>query len=167
MIPTLWHGLRLAVVLAATALVLDAQAPAITPAGDPSVAADSLYKLAIDPASAGDDVMMYLFDDAVRRVERDGSGSRTYRQVTQILKQPAVNGLAERSIGYQPDRQRFTLNWVRVVRPSGEVISDKPAYMQESDPPAAMSNPIYLTTKNVRISCNFTFLIVIFLHSIS
>lgn len=152
MIPTFWHGLRLAVVLAATALVLDAQAPAITPAGDPSVAADSLYKLAIDPASAGDDVMMYLFDDAVRRVERDGSGSRTYRQVTQILKQPAVNGLAERSIGYQPDRQRFTLNWVRVVRPSGEVISDKPAYMQESDPPAAMSNPIYLTTKNVRIS---------------
>src|SRR5450830_1406094 len=152
MIPTFWHGLRLAVVLAATALVLDAQAPAITPAGDPSVAADSLYKLAIDPASAGDDVMMYLFDDAVRRVERDGSGSRTYRQVTQILKQPAVNGLAERSIGYQPDRQRFTLNWVRVVRPSGEVISDKPAYMKESDPPAAMSNPIYLTTKNVRIS---------------
>jgi len=152
MISTFWHGLRSAFVLAATALVLEAQAPAITPAGDPSVASDSLYRLAISPASAGDDMTMLLFDDAVRRVEKDGSGSRTYRQVTQILKQPAVNGLAERSIGYQPDRQRFTLNWARVVRPSGEVISDKPAHMQESDPPAAMSNPMYLTTKNVRIS---------------
>lgn len=129
-----------------------AQAPAISPAGDPSVANDSLYRLAIDPAAAGDDMVLYLFDDAVRRVERDGSGSRTYRQVIQILKQPAVNGFAERSIGYQPDRQRFTLNWVRVVRPSGEVISDKPAHMQETDPPAAMSNPIYVTTRNVRIS---------------
>lgn len=129
-----------------------AQAPVISPAGDPSVANDSLYRLAIDPAAAGEDMVLYLFDDAVRRVERDGSGSRTYRQVVQILKQPAVNGFAERSIGYQPDRQRFTLNWVRVVRPSGELISDKPAHMQETDPPAAMSNPIYVTTKNVRIS---------------
>ena len=129
-----------------------AQAPVITPAGDPSVASDSLYRLAIDPAAAGEDMVLYLFDDAARRVDRDGSGSRTYRQVVQVLKQPAVNGFAERSIGYQPDRQRFTLNWVRVVRPSGEVISDRPAHMQETDPPAAMSNPIYLTTRNVRIS---------------
>ena len=128
------------------------QAPVITPAGDPSVASDSIYRLAIDPATAGEDMVVYLFDDAVRRVELDGSGSRTYRQVIQVLKQPAVNGLAERSIGYQPDRQRFSLNWVRVLRPTGEVISDKPAHMQETDPPAAMSNPIYLTTKNVRIS---------------
>ncbi len=129
-----------------------AQAPVITPAGDPSVGSDSISRLAIDPAASGEDMVVYLFDDAVRRVELDGSGSRTYRQVIQVLKQPAVNGLAERSIGYQPDRQRFTLNWVRVVRPSGEVISDKPAHMQETDPPAAMSNPIYLTTKNVRLS---------------
>jgi hypothetical protein len=138
--------------LSVVVLTLDAQAPVITPAGDPSVAADSLYKLAIDPANAGEDAVIYLFDDAVRRIQADGTGSRVYRQVVQVLKQPAVNGIAERSIGYQPDRQRFTLNWVRVVRRSGEVISDKPAHMQESDPPAAMSNPIYLTTKTVRIS---------------
>ena len=133
---------NVAVVLTLAAPCASAQAPVITPAGDPTVNADSLYKLAIDPSAAGEDAFISLFDDAVRRIERDGSGSRTYRQIVQVLKQPAVNGLAERSIGYQPDRQRFTLNWVRVVRPSGEVISDKPAHMQETDPPAAMSNQI-------------------------
>ena len=144
--------LILVLALASASSFVGAQSPTISPAGDPSVSADSLYKLAIDPAAAGEDMMVYLFDDAVIRVEKDGRGSRTYRQVIQVLKQPAVNGFAERSVGYQPDRQRFTLNWARVVRPTGEVISEKPAHVQESDPPAAMTNPVYLTTKNVRLS---------------
>ena len=51
---------------------LGAQAPTITPAGDPSVNSDTIYALAVDPADhAGEDHIL-LLDDGVVRVEPDG-----------------------------------------------------------------------------------------------
>ena len=119
---------------------LGAQAPVISPAGDPSVRADSIYKLAVNPADFPEDAFLYLFDDGVVRLGADGRGTRTYRQVIQILKQSAVASLSERRLGYAPDHEKFTLNWARVVRPTGEIVSDKPAQMQESDVAAATAN---------------------------
>ena len=131
---------------------LGAQAPVISPAGDPSVRADSIYKLAVNPADFPEDAFLYLFDDGVVRLGADGRGTRTYRQVIQILKQSAVASLSERRLGYAPDHEKFTLNWARVVRPTGEIVSDKPAQMQESDVAAATANPVYVNAKQIRLS---------------
>src|SRR5688572_21396413 len=71
----------LAVLFAIVSLPAFAQAPKITPAGDPSVRNDTIYKLAVDPAEYEDEDYIYLLDDGVVRFEADGRGSRTYRQV--------------------------------------------------------------------------------------
>jgi transglutaminase-like putative cysteine protease len=141
-------------ILAATALPLRlrAQAPDITPAGDPSIASDTIYKLAVDSAAYPQQSWALLLDDGVVRVERDGRQTTTYRQVVQILRDRAVAGHREEEFGYDADRQRFRLNWARVVTPDGRVISDKPAQMQESDVPASMDVPTYQHAKVVRAS---------------
>jgi transglutaminase-like putative cysteine protease len=131
---------------------LGAQAPTITEAGDPSVANDTIYKLAVDSAAYPLQSTVLLLDDGVVRVERDGRMTTTYRQVVQILRERAVAGHREQEYGYDADRQKFRLNWARVVTPDGKVVSDKPAQMQESDVPAAMDVPMYQHAKVVRAS---------------
>ena len=84
-----------AFLIAATAAA--AQAPKITPAGDPSVRDDTIYKLLVNPKDYADQRYVYLLDDGVVRFEADGSGARTYRQVLQILTPEAVGGWGEQS----------------------------------------------------------------------
>ncbi|MEZ4414041.1 MAG: DUF3857 domain-containing protein [Gemmatimonadales bacterium] len=131
---------------------LAAQAPSITPAGDPSVQPDSIYRLAVDPADYPDEAAVFLLDDGVVVVQADGRERRTFRQIVQVLKQSAVEGLAEHSFSWSPDNEEFTLNWIRVVRPDGTVISDGPAQQQESDVPATMGAPVYANRKVLRAS---------------
>jgi hypothetical protein len=154
--PRARHQARLAsTVLAALCVSVysaQAQAPLITAAGDPSVRADSMYALAVDPASHPQDGVVLLFDDGVARLDASGRGSRTYRQIVQVLRQQAVAAFAERRLRYSPAHEKLTLNWARVLRPSGEVISDRPAQMQESDVPAALANPVYVNQKELRLS---------------
>ena len=135
------------VLVLAGATTLPAQAPRITPAGDPSIKNDTIYSLAVDPADHADDDVVFLLDDGVVRVERDGRGSRTYRQVVQILTRDAAERLGEQSFSYDGGRERFTLNWVRVLRLSGEVISSRPSHEQESAAPVAASAPVYSDVK--------------------
>jgi transglutaminase-like putative cysteine protease len=134
------------------ALPAQAQAPRITPDGDPSVRSDSIYQLAVDPGEYPDESVVLLLDDGVVRYEADGTGSKTYRQVSQILAAEAVDEYAEHEFSYTPGRQRLTVNWIRVVRPDGSVISDTPGQVQDADVPASLSNPVYTDTKVRRYS---------------
>ncbi|HEX5003919.1 MAG TPA: DUF3857 domain-containing protein [Gemmatimonadales bacterium] len=129
-----------------------AQAPRITPAGDPSVRSDSIYRLAVDPADHPEEAAAFLLDDGVIVVEADGRERRTFRQVVQILKPSAVERYSEHSFGWSPDNEEFTINWLRVVRPDGTVISAGPAQQQESDVPAEMGAPVYANRKVIRAS---------------
>jgi len=129
-----------------------AQAPRITPQGDPSVRADTIYKLAVNPAESPEENAAFLLDDGVVRFDADGRGTRTYRQIVQILRPEGVDGYREHSFSYQPRHERFTLNWIRVVKPDGTVISEKPSHVQESDVPAEMGDPVYNDRKVVRAS---------------
>ena len=131
------------ILLAVCASTAAAQAPVITPAGDPSVRSDSLYRLAVDPAAYPDDPFVYLLDDGVVRLEADGRGTRTYRQVIQILTQQAAERFGEQVFNYSSSREKLTINWIRVVRPDGSVVSDKPTHEQESDAPTALASPVY------------------------
>jgi hypothetical protein len=140
------------VLLAAVVAPLAAQAPRITPSGDPSVKSDTIYALAVDPSQYPDDPFIYLLDDGVLRYEADGRGSRTYRQVVQILNTDGVETWAEQSFGYEPGHQKLTINWVRVVRPDGSIVSEAPTLVQDADIPATMGNPVYTDQKVKRMS---------------
>ncbi len=145
--------LSLAIALAALgASSADAQAPRVTPAGDPSVKSDSIYALAVKPADYADQPYVYLLDDGIVTLEADGTGTRTYRQIVQILTPEAAEQWGERSCGYSTDREKLTLNWARVLRPDGSVISEKPVHEQESLAPVAMEAPVYSDEKLHRIS---------------
>lgn len=131
---------------------LAAQAPHITPQGDPSVASDTIYRLAVDSAQHPDESFVYLLDDGVVRWEADGRTATTYRQVIQILREDAVRGEQEHAFSYSPSHQKLTINWIRVVKPDGEIVSAKPTHVQESDVPAAMADPVYTDRKVLRAS---------------
>jgi transglutaminase-like putative cysteine protease len=118
----------------------------------PAVQPDSIYRLAVDSTKYRNEPFIYLLDDGVLRYEADGRGSTTYRQVIQILKESAVEQWAERSFSYEPRHQRLTVNWVRVVSLTGEILSDKPGISQDSDIPAPMGDPTYAEQKVRRLS---------------
>src|SRR3989441_4689075 len=139
-------------VLGAAAAGLPAQAPHITPAGDPSIRSDTIYRLAVAPADYPDQGYVYLLDDGVLRFEPDGRSSRTYRQVVQSLPQDAVNDWAEQSFSYTAGRERLTINWIKVVKPDGMVISAQPSHEQESLAPVAMEAPVYSDAKVRRVT---------------
>ncbi|HSY83288.1 MAG TPA: DUF3857 domain-containing protein [Gemmatimonadaceae bacterium] len=118
----------------------------------PPIAPDTIYKLAVDSAKYPEQATVILLDDGVITVESDGRETRTYHQITQVLRQRAVQGLQERQFTYDPDHQRLTINAMRVLGLDGHVISGKPALTQESDMPAARTNPIYEHRKVLRLS---------------
>jgi hypothetical protein len=118
----------------------------------PQIAPDTIYKLAVDSAKYPEQSTVLLLDDGVITVESDGRETRTYHQITQVLRQRAVAGLQERQFTYDPDHQRLTINAMRVRGLDGHVISEKPALTQESDMPAARTNPVYEHRKVLRLS---------------
>ena len=138
--------------LVLTPAALAAQAPRITPAGDPSVKADTIYRLAVDPKAHPEEDAYFLLDDGVVRVEADGRHTATFRQVVQVLKPEGAERLREQSFSWAPKHQRFTLNWVRVVRPNGEVVSARPSHTQDSDTPAEEGDPVYSDRRVRRVS---------------
>jgi hypothetical protein len=139
-------------------LLLLFAAVAILPKGAPagaradSVVHDSIYKLAVNPADYSKYSVVYLLDEGVYRIEPNGHLSRTFRQVIQILKPQAASLYREQRFSYDPDREKLTINWMRVVKPNGVVVSGAPEQVQESDVPAPMMVPTYTSTKVRRLS---------------
>jgi len=137
------------VVLASSA---SAQAPSVTPDGDPSVRSDTIYKLAVNPSDHPEEAIVWLLDDGVMRYDEQGRETRTYRKVMQVLREESAKQLSEQSFSYGPGHERLTINWMRVVKPNGEVISSAPFQIQESDVPARMGDPVYSDRKVKRAS---------------
>jgi transglutaminase-like putative cysteine protease len=63
-----------------------------------------------------------------------------------------VEDWAEQRFSFEPGHQRLTVNWIRVVKPNGEVVSAEPSHIQDSDVPATMGNPVYADRKVRRAS---------------
>src|SRR5512135_3774238 len=103
-----------------------AQAPVVRGGADPSVRNDTIYALAAPPGAYPDEPFVYLLDDGVVRLEADGRGTRTFRQVVQVLTQQAAERFGEQVFSYSSSREKLTINWLRVVRPDGSVVSDRP-----------------------------------------
>jgi transglutaminase-like putative cysteine protease len=122
------------------------------PSNLPSAPSDSIVRLSVDPAQNRGRPYVMLLDESYNRIEPDGRATRRMRQVMQILDQSVVRTASERAFGYTKTRQTLTVDWIRVLRTTGEVVSDKPAQEQESDVPAAMSNPVYQEQRMRRVS---------------
>jgi hypothetical protein len=106
----------------------------------------------VNPADYADDDYIYLLDDGVIRFEADGRSSRTYRQVIQILNQDGAEAWGEQSFSYSSGSEKLTVNWIRVLKPTGEVISGQPAHEQESLAPVAFDAPVYSDQKVRRVT---------------
>ena len=132
--------------------VAGAQALRSTVTGEPPAQSDSIYRLAVAPENHPEESSMLLLDDGVVRIESDGRTSKTYRQVVQILKEDAIEDMQEQSFSYAPGHQKLQVNWIRVVKPDGTIVSAKPTQMQTSDVPASMGDPVYADTKVIRAS---------------
>jgi hypothetical protein len=147
-------GRLLVLVSLCSAVPAAAQAPRITPGGDPSVRSDSIYALHVDPADYPDQPYVVLLDDGVVRFEADGRGSRTYRQVLQILNQDGAETWGDQTFSYSAGHERLTVNWLKVLRLDGSVISDKAAHQQESQADAGLDSPSYSDerTRDVTLS---------------
>ncbi|HSY83586.1 MAG TPA: DUF3857 domain-containing transglutaminase family protein [Gemmatimonadaceae bacterium] len=117
-----------------------------------TVIRDSIYTMSVDSTKYPEQGTVLLLDDGVIKVESDGRHSATYRQVVQILRERSVSAHQEQRFVYDPTHEKLTLNWIRVVKPGGEVVSDQPAQTQESDIPAEMSSPVYVNRKVLRLS---------------
>jgi len=142
----------LLVLALAVPVSLAAQAPRITPAGDPSVRDDSIYALAVRPEDHPNEDYVFLLDDGVVRFEADGRSVTTYRQVIEVFTREAAEQWGEMSFGYEPGRERLTVNWVRVLGTDGHVISTQPAHEQESRASVALSAPVYTSRMIRRLS---------------
>ena len=134
---------RLFAIAVLTGSPLAAQSPRI---------ADSLYTLAVNPAAHPDMSYVWLLDEGIYSIEADGRMRHTIRQVVQILKREGAEAYRERRLTWNPEHQKLTVNWMRVVKPNGEVISEKPEQVQDSDVPAEMGTPMYTATKVRRMS---------------
>ena len=138
--------------LFASGAPLAAQAPRVTPAGDPTVLADTIYALAVDPTAYGERDHVILLDDGIVIREHDGTGSATYRTVAQVLTRQAVEQWGELAFGYDAVDEEFRLNWARVIAPDGRVVSEAPAHTQVLDAPVAGVSPVFTDQKQVRVS---------------
>ncbi len=117
-----------------------------------TAAPDSIYALAVKPADHPDDPFVWLLDEGIYLIDADVKTRNTTRKVVQILKPEAVRMHQEQRLGWNPERQTLTVNWMRVVKPNGEVIAEPPEQVQDSDVPAAMGTPMYTASKIKRIS---------------
>ncbi len=113
---------------------------------------DTIYSLAVDPLDYPDQSYVYLLDDGAVKIEADGRGRETYHQVIQILTQEAVELFGEWSLPWVEGSESIKLNWVRVVTPGGEVISDGPLHQQESTLPTSQLVPVYTDLKMLSVS---------------
>jgi transglutaminase-like putative cysteine protease len=125
----------------------------VIPGVVPTAADDSLYRLAVDPATHDDEPTHVLSDSASIRVEGDGTVVKTFRRVIQVITDAGATKMREQQFGYVPGHQSFVVSWLRVVRPDGTVVSAAPTQVQESDVPAPISaSPVYSDQKIVRVS---------------
>lgn len=104
---------------------LPAQAPAITTAGDPTVRADTIYRLAIPASQAGGRETVTLFDDRIVRVESDFRTSTTERRIWQQIEplDPKYGRGWSFAVTQPGDGQQVRLNWLRILRRDGSLVA--------------------------------------------
>ncbi|HSR43278.1 MAG TPA: DUF3857 domain-containing protein, partial [Longimicrobiales bacterium] len=116
----------------------------------PTDADRAIYGLAVDSTVYPDEATVLLLQERTLRVEEDGTFTRGLRQVRQVLRESAVDALAELAFAYDPSREAFSLERAAVVEADGTVVGASPVHVQELDQPVSRSAPVYTAVKRVR-----------------
>lgn len=113
---------------------------------------DSIVRLAVNASAIRGLPFVTLLDERTLILDSTGTSRIQVRQVVQLLDAASVSALSERAYGFSASHQELTIRWVRVLRPDGTVLSDKPAHVQDADVPAPMNSPIYSDQRVRRVS---------------
>ena len=149
--------LRVASLVGVATLLVSSQARGATTCATqdaiPVTPADrEIYALAVDSVAYPEEPVIVLLDEGLLRVEEDGTLTRRFRMVRQILQESAAQAAAELSFGYDPSTEEFSLDWARVLDGDGNVVSLQPVHVQELDEPVSRRAPVYTERKRVRAS---------------
>lgn len=139
-------------VVLAVALALGMVVPAADTTAAPKISKDSVYALAVDSAKYRDQDVVWLLDYGNLKINPDGTHATTFRPVLQILTQRGAERYRELTFSYAPGHERLTVDWVKVVKPNGEIINDAGTHVQDADIPASMGDPVYSDRRVRRIS---------------
>lgn len=100
-----------------------AQAPGVSPAGDPTVDADSIYRLPNPAWLARDAYAVVLFEDDILRVGSDYRVTRTSRMVSRRIAPADTSPRRPYTVAITEPGATVSLNWARVVAPNGTVVA--------------------------------------------
>jgi Domain of Unknown Function with PDB structure (DUF3857)/Transglutaminase-like superfamily len=118
----------------------------------PLIRSDTIYPLAVDSTEYPDHGSILLLDDVVVTIQADGRKAVTRHQIIQVLRHNGAEALQERRIEYDPDHQHATLDWTRVLKTDGTMISEKPSLVQESDVATSVTTQAHARRKLIRMS---------------
>jgi hypothetical protein len=150
---SLWLALIVAPVMLAGVSSAAAQTPRTLPRPVvPLIRSDTICRLAVDSTEYRDHESLLLLDDVVITVQADGRKAVTHHQIIQVLRHNGAEALQERRIEYDPDHQHATMNWTRVLKTDGTVISDKPSLVQESDVATSVTTQSHARRRLIRMS---------------
>src|SRR6185369_16438738 len=108
--------------------------PQTTPVAPPTGAAKADYSQ--EP---------YIIKDfrSTARFENDGTGSKTFEAVVQIQTDLAVQQWGQLVFGYSSSNEKMNIDYVRVKKADGQVITASPDSVQDLSAGVARSAPMY------------------------
>ncbi len=113
---------------------------------------NEVLDLVVDPTDYRGNDFVYLVDEGTLRAEEDGTYAYSMRQVVQIMNRDGAETWGELGISYYPERQDVHLDWLRVARIDGTVLSEGPEHRQESARAANSGAPIYSDAQLVQLT---------------
>ncbi|HYK11992.1 MAG TPA: DUF3857 domain-containing protein [Gemmatimonadales bacterium] len=129
-----------------------AQSLKLSRAAASPVSEDSIYALRVDSAAyPGHDVVL-LLDEVTVKAEADGRYVYTLHRVVQLLNSDAVDNWGQITFWYNKDRQRATLNHLRVIGPDGKILQDGPAHREDVNPPADQGAPEITDRRGIQVT---------------
>jgi hypothetical protein len=89
----------------------------------------------VDPEKHRGESQVVLLDDGVIILDSTGRGTQTYRQIVQLLDLKATREWSHHEVGYDPVFGKLRVNWARILRADGSVMTETPDKLPEGRPP--------------------------------
>ena len=86
------------------------------------------------------------------RFENDGTGEREYIARVRCQTTAGVQALGELSFGYNSANEQTTIQYVRVIKPDGKIVSADASAIKEMTPDITHDAPVYTDFKEKRVT---------------
>ena len=123
--------------LSACALAQESAKPASVPP------TDSVAKADTNPADYSQEAAVYESYRTTERFENDGTSSRNVTARIRVQSEAGVEQLGQLVFGYNAANQKFDIDYVRVRRADGSVVTATPDAVQDMTAPVLREAPVY------------------------